>query len=220
MKWSDIAPEGTAAWCNAWRERYRSMPFHQHQSDTDAIMMGHATPDVGGNLIDSRDLRGCLAVTDYSDYPDGVRVIEFGGWRGAMAASVLSQLPVISSWINFDICPSSLNEMDCHDPRYRCLVADKFLWEMPRPTQGDIFCSSHAIEHLSANHLNLLFRWLPDSIRWMYLCAPIQESTTDERWQDYGGTHILEMGWEQVLDLLPNFLLVDQGEQFRWLERK
>ena len=77
-----------------------------------------------------------------------------------------------------------------------------------------------AIEHLTAEHLEKLFQWLPKSINWMYLCAPIQDSTTTEDWKDYGGTHILEIGWEQVLGLLPDFKLVDSGEQFRWLERK
>lgn len=216
MKWSDIAPQGTAAWCNQWRSRYREMPFHQHQSDTDAIMVGHAVPDVGGLKIDSEDLTRCIGRTNWGAYD----VLEFGGWGGAMAASVLSKFPELNSWTNYDICPSALLHRDCFDPRYECVVKDRFLWETPRPDKGDIFCSSHAIEHLSAEHLNLLFRWLPDSIKWMYLCAPIQDSTTTETWQDYGGTHILEIGWEQVLALLPDFELVERGEQFRWLKRK
>lgn len=217
MKWSDIAPEGTAAWCNAWRERYRSMPFSQHQSDTDAIMVGHATPDIGGKLIDSRDLCRCISSIDH----DELDVLEFGGWRGAMAASVLSKLNGLNSWENYDICPSSLLEKDCLDSRYFGVVPDNFLWETPRLSDSyHIFVSSHAIEHLTAEHLEKLFRWLPDSINWMYLCAPIQDSATTEKWQDYGGTHILEIGWEQVLDLLPDFRLVTSGEQFRWLERK
>ncbi len=216
MKWSDIAPQGTAAWANAWRRRYRSMPFSQHQSDTDAIMMGHAVPNTG-HLIDSRDLRLCLHSIDCS----GMDVVEFGGWRGAMAQSVLSRFPQLYSWTSYDICPSALIDSECDDIRYRCFVHDKFLWETPRTIiGGNIFCSSHAIEHLTAEHLNLLFRWLPDSIKWIYLCAPIQDSTTTEDWKDYGGTHILEVGWEQVLAMLPDFKLVDSGEQFRWLERK
>jgi hypothetical protein len=214
MKWSDIAPQGTAEWSNQWRTRYRSMPFHQHQSDTDAIMVGHATKD--GHLIDSRDLRECISTINH----DGLEVIEFGGWRGAMAQSVLSQFPTLRSWTNYDICPSAMLDRDCFDSRYRCVVQDRFLWETERPTRGDIFASSHAIEHLTAHHLNLLFKWLPDTIDWMYLCAPIQDSCANETWQDYGGTHILEIGWEQVIDLLPDFRVVNQGEQFRWLERK
>ncbi len=216
MKWSDIAPQGTAAWCEEWRKRYRSMPFSQHQSDTDDIMVGHAKPDIGGKMVDSRDLYRCISSLGYNDWD----VLEFGGWRGAMAASVLSRLPMLGSWTNYDICPSAARDMDCNDLRYCCAIANRFLWETPRPTVGDIFCSSHAIEHLTAEHLNLLFRWLPDSIKWMYLCAPIQDSTTTEDWKDYGGTHILEVGWEQVLAMLPDFKLVDSGEQFRWLERK
>ncbi len=213
MKWSDIAQQGTAAWCNLWRKRYHTMPFSQHQSDTDSIMVGHATKD--GHLINSIDLRNCLSTINTA----GLRVLEFGGWRGAMAQSVLSEFPALSNWMNFDICPSAVIDSDCKDPRYECRVANTFLWETPRPPWGDIFASSHAIEHLTAEHLNLLFQWLPDSIKWMYLCAPIQDSTTTEEWKDYGGTHMLEIGWKEVLELLPDFRLVSQGEQFRWVER-
>lgn len=216
MRWSDIAPEGTAEWCNQWRLRYRTMPFSQHQSDTNAIMLGHASPDKGGKLIDSRDLCKCISSLNYEDWD----VIEFGGWRGAMAASVLSEFPMLGNWTNYDICPSANVDSDCDDSRYAVFIPSKFIWETERPVSGDIFASSHAIEHLTAGHLNLLFRWLPDSIQWMYLCAPIQASTTEEKWQDYGGTHILEIGWEQVVELLPDFKVVDQGDQFRWLERK
>lgn len=216
MKWSDIAPQGTAAWCNEWRARYRSMPFHQHQSETDAIMVGHANPDVGGYSIDSRDLRTCLASIDCQ----GTHVIEFGGWRGAMAASVLGSFPELGWWSNYELCPSAALERDCLDHRYELISRNGFLWDTRVPDSGDIFCSSHAIEHLTSDHLSLLFGWMPNSIQWMYLCAPIQDSTTNEKWQDYGGTHILEIGWEQVLELLPDFKLIAQGEQFRWLERK
>lgn len=213
MNWSDIAPQGTAAWCNLWRQRYRSMPFSQHQSDTDAIMLGHATPEQ--YIINSTDLRRCLSGVEDT----GSGVLEFGGWRGAMANAVLSEFPNLTGWTNYEICPSARFDAHCRDPRYELVVTDRFLWESPRPRSGRIFVSSHAIEHLTAEHLNLLFRWLPDSIRWMYLCAPIQDSTTDEKWQDYGGTHILEIGWEQVLELLLDFRLVESGQDFRWLQR-
>lgn len=214
MNWNDIAPEGTAAWCNAWRSRYRSMPFSQHQSDTDAIMLGHV--DYEGE-IDSKNLIACLSPLRVGEW----RIIEFGGWRGAMANSVLSRFPTtIWGWTNYEICPSSLRDIHCQDERYQCLVTNKFWWDTSRPTDGNIFCSSHAIEHLTSEHLERLFRWLPDAIEWMYLCAPIQESTTEEKWQDYGGTHILEIGWEQVLALLPDFEVLESGEQFRWLRRK
>ena len=214
MNWSQIAPHGTAAWCNSWRSRYHEMPFAQHQADTDAIMLGHVTPE--GHLIDSRDLRRCFSTIN----PSGRRVIEFGGWRGAMANAALNEFPWLAGWTNYDICPSAQVDSHCTDQRYECVVADDFLWRTPRPATGDIFASSHAIEHVTAEHLALLFAWLPDTIRWMYLCAPIPDSCTDNKWVDYGGTHILEIGWEQVLALLPDFRFVESGEQFRWIERK
>ncbi len=212
--WSEIAPQGTAAWCNEWRKRYRAMPFSQHQSDTDSIMLGHVTSE--GHLIDSNDLRACLSQIDCT----GLRVVELGGWRGAMANAVLAEFPQLAGWANYEICPSAHVDAHCSDARYRCYVSDRFIWQTPRTGIGDIFASSHAIEHLTAEHLALLFKWLPDSIRWMYLCAPIPGSCTDNLWQDYGGTHILEVGWEQVVAMLPDFEVVRSGEQFRWLQRK
>lgn len=179
-------------------------------------MVGHATPDLGGKNIDSRDLRDCISSLNYEDWD----VLEFGGWRGAMAASVLSEFPMLGSWTNYDICPSAMMDSDCSDPRYECKVMGDFLWETPSPKEADIFTSSHAIEHLTAEHLSLLFNWLPKSIDWMYLCAPIKDDCTDETWQDYGGTHILEIGWKQVVELLPDFQVLKSGEQFRWLGRK
>lgn len=215
MKWSDIAPEGTAEWCNQWRYRYRFMPFWKHQADTDLIMRYHATPDVGGKLIDAKDLNRCLQGIRFQN----CHVIEFGGWRGAMAAAILRACPDPYLWSNYELCPSASIDRDCLDRRYELILRNDFLWDTPRPTSGDVFTSYHSIEHLTAEHLELLFRWLPDSIQWMYLCAPIQDSTTDEKWEDYGGTHILEIGWEQVVALLPDFKVAASGEQFRWLER-
>lgn len=214
MKWSDIAPDGTAAWCNAWRARYRTMPFSQHQSDTNLIMMAHDIP--GGGQVDEHNLMDCLSSINC----EGLRVVEFGGWRGSKANQALSRFP-LAGWSNYEICPSAQVDRHCQDPRYQCLVPDSFLWEAhPIPYAADIFVSSHAIEHLSAEHLEKLFHWLPDSIRWMYLCAPIQDSTTSETWEDYGGTHILEIGWEQVLNLLPEFRLLRGEGEYRWIERK
>lgn len=211
---SDWVPEGTAAWSNKWRQNYRTMPFAKHQSDTDAIMLAHATPEQ--HIINSTDLRRCLATIDCA----GKRVIEFGGWRGAMANAVLSEFPDLAAWRNHEICPSAQRDDHCRDPRYECVVADRFVWETPRPSEGDIFVTSHSIEHITAEHLGLLFKWLPDSIKWMYLCAPIPDSCEDNKWDGYGGTHILEIGWAQIIRyFIPDSLTVDSGPEFRWLQR-
>ena len=209
MNWSEIAPEGTAAWCNEWRKRYREQGFEEHQRDTDDILRAH--PKQSGF-----DFGAILVAISQID-PGPIRVLEFGGWRGEMAAGVLDLhshellRARIDSWLNCEISSLAKEDVDCHDPRYYVHVPDSFLWETEKMKGPTFFVSSHSIEHLTKEHLGKLFDWLPSTIQHIWLQAPLPDDEENNKWENYGGTHILECGWKQVIEMLPDFELVYRG---------
>lgn len=194
--WDEIAPKGTAAWCDAWRARYREMTYAEHQQAYDEILAAH--PRQAG--FDSGALTECLDRIGKR----AVKIFEFGGWRGGLAADILKGEIGVLSWINVEITPLAQEEVECDDPRYSVYVPSDFIWNIMSDSRdvGNFFVSSHTIEHLTAEHLASLFRWLSSTVRYMFLQAPLPEDCTDNKWEGYGGTHILELGWKQIVNLL------------------
>ena len=133
------------------------------------------------------------------------RVIELGGWKGDLAAAVLTS-PLsdrVSSWTNYDICPTLGGKAVCKDPRYRLIVPMGWFWKTA-VQDAEVFVATHTIEHLSVKHLEALLvkvAKLP-SLQYIYLESPLPDSAVRNRWPDYFGSHILEVGWEQVTGLL------------------
>lgn len=166
MKWSDIAPEGTAAWCEQWRGKYRDMDYSAHQQANDAILGAH--PNQAGYDAEAFDF--CIGGLDHSG--GNLRVLEFGGWRGGLANHALSNFP-IKSWDNYEISRLALEDPECISSRYTCFVPHKFVWES-LALDAEIFVSSHAIEHISKEHLAKLFNWIPECVKHLWLQAPLR----------------------------------------------
>lgn len=149
-------------------------------------------------------------------------MLEFGGWRGHLAASALIRDRRIYEWVNFEIS-SLAKDHQVRDNRYRVLVPNSFCWETPCAEGSNFFVTSHSVEHLSGKHTRLLFSWLPKSIEWMFLQIPLNESDSDRKWDGFGGTHINELGWTQIFELIPDFRLIWAGgkqNEVRLLRRK
>ena len=123
-------------------------------------------------------------------------VVEIGGWKGELARHLMTKLPV-ASWHNIDMCKAAIEKtvpMGCLP--FTAQFPDRFDWFLqPRTMQYDLCVSAHSIEHLSNAHLLALMNWI-SGIPTVIFEAPI--AMTGQTWGGYFGTHILEMGWNDI----------------------
>lgn len=122
-------------------------------------------------------------------------VIELGGWDGALAASVMRTTGDIRSWTNYDLVAVP---QECDYRGYHLKVLNDDLWSLDR-VDADVFVSTHTIEHLSAEELAKLFRWLMPEF--VYLEAPLP-MVGPVSWRGVEAAHVLELGWDGVEKLL------------------
>ena len=120
-------------------------------------------------------------------------IVELGGWDGALASSMLTR-PDISRWTNYDLVEVP---QVCRHPAYRLAILEDYLWSGD-PIKADVFVACHTIEHLTSEELEKLFDWL--RVKYVYLEAPLKLEPYD--WTGYPGSHILEIGWNEVAEML------------------
>jgi len=61
---------------------------------------------------------------------------------------------------------------------------------------------SHVIEHLRFRDVGKLVDMVAKKCNWIYVDAPIRLGMDGEDWKGYHGTHILEVGWGRIDELL------------------
>jgi hypothetical protein len=124
-----------------------------------------------------------------------IKVLEIGGWRGELAAAVFVHNQ-IGEWLNVEVLKDA--ELPGHNrgPWYRAWVPSDYIWRVGVPTGYDALVMSHTIEHMRAEELRQILAQFDGP--WVYLEAPLHEGG----WDGYGGTHILEIGWPQVDEML------------------
>jgi len=151
-----------------------------------------------------------------------VGVLEVGGWKGELAGKMLTRLPGILVWINYEISQTAAEQSVPKTDRYQVVVSDDFVWNITLPP-CDVLVASHTIEHIKARELGALIDNLPSTIKYIGLQAPLADSAQNVTWAGYWGSHILEIGWYEVVKMLDErgFMVLDKltlGE-FRAFER-
>lgn len=122
-------------------------------------------------------------------------VFEVGGWQGHMAAELLAEYDIIE-WVNYEVCQWAVDNSVCSDSRYLSMVPGDFPWNVALP-ELKVFITSHTLEHIKSEEVNKLFANLPDSFRFMAHALPPNISA-DSDWADYGGSHILDCGIDEI----------------------
>lgn len=175
---------------DAWRDEYCQMDYAAQREFYDRVAVDHP----------------CQRAFDFESfakffrlYASRARVLEFGGWKGELAEAILGLSPSaqISKWDNFEISYLAVSQTVCRDVRYVAAVHDQFVWNINLP-DADVLVMSHFIEHIRMCHLSILLSRLPPSIRWLLVQAPLPEKAEDIDWSGYHGSHILEVGWEEL----------------------
>lgn len=183
---------------DGWRARYADMSYADHC---------HFYDEVERLLPEQRQYAGrtvrnfLLYALEAGERP--LQVVEVGGWKGHLAQEVLGQSEPgeIASWKNYDLSQRAVDRSVCGDERYRAVVLPDFVWNVPGCFEGANVVVSHAVEHLASWDCVRFIGALAEArVRFCYVEAPIPEETPDEgvKWDGYGGSHILEVGWDLV----------------------
>lgn len=182
---------------NKWRAMYKELTDDEHREFMTAC--ASAFPD-------QQHFQFPNYVELFRFYPtvEKPRVLEMGGWKGELAGKCLFNFKNIHAWHNIDFCSAIKDQQACKDERYTFECPDKFAWwqDMSRHVDFDIFLSSNAIEHLSDVHLLELLHRIRH-IPLIMLEAPIGDEAQD--FTGYWGTHILQIGWNKINDVMHNY---------------
>ncbi len=177
-----------------WRQSYDSMPYAEHVARYDEVWREYPLQ----SCVDIEAAQSFFAEIDEPVH----RVLEIGGWTGLTAGAILSGIPDIKEWMNVEICQGAADHPATTHPAYRAVVLDDWLWNKPPAffTRFEILFASHVFEHMTGDNIKKLLGKI-GNVRHLYIDAPLPwEGNSD--WYRYPGTHVLEWGWEQLLDVL------------------
>ena len=174
---------------DSWRAAYAGMTFADQVAFYEMCLELHP----GQQSYDSAEAIGVLRkIRGWYERP--LRVVELGGWDGRLGRDMLST-GLVGEWTNYDLVepPQAVAE------GYAFVRLVDWFWSGV-VVDADLFVASHTIEHLSLPHLQLLAGCLTTD--WVHLQAPLEREP--RAWAGYPGSHILEVGWDGVDDVLAN----------------
>ena len=167
-----------------WRVLYDVLPFEGHQAANAAW----------ATMFPEQRSWNADACAQFLEETQPVRVLEVGGWDGALAGEMLARFPKVVSWVNYDITPNV--PQTCDDRRYRRVVLNDWPWHTQ--VAGDVLIASHVFEHMRLHQiLELVDAWT-----FQHLIMDVPVGPTAPNWKGYAGSHILEVDSVDLLDAL------------------
>jgi hypothetical protein len=150
-----------------------------------------------------------------------VDVIELGGWTGRLAAHMLQRYPGIREWRNLETYALARYAHIPRTARYYAVDPGRFYWwRNGRTYRSDVLVAAHFLEHFPGYDVAEILTRFP-AARWAYLEVPLPPGGEPADWTGYQGTHILELGWDGLGELLAGVgwqLLAVDGDA-RWYQR-
>jgi len=180
-----------------WRNEYDDLSYPRHQDFYTQLVKDHPDQSQHNTEVVNYFLN---AVDEPYFY-----ILELGGWNGGLAQKILPTRPEIMKWDNYEITHYAREWNICKDTRYNVHIPNDFIWNIVLPNNYNIFLSSHTIEHIKRKDFINLIKNLPPSIKYIYLEAPISLSDFKRDWSGDYSTHILEIGWKQVTEILQEY---------------
>jgi hypothetical protein len=177
---------------NTWRKEYPTLTYKQHQEYAAWLYENYPNQSYFGGVFQEQ-IKGICR----QDKP--ARIMELGGWNGELADAVLKVETNITAWDNFEICPSV--PAVCVDERYTHCAADDFVWNLDREFDYDMFVSSHALEHLTADDLRKLLH-IVAHIPYLAFQLPFPPNGS---WAGTTCFHILELTPAEFVDVVLSF---------------
>lgn len=181
---------------DGYRAEYNSMSWEDQRAFYDRVWDLHPVQI-------HYDAEACAR---FLDATRPVTVMEIGGWRGELAGEMLMRFDWIASWHNREVCAGAVANQATADPRYHANVPT--IWPWQTPLRAEAFVASHTIEHMNETQLNALLA--ATTARAMFLASPLTEDGQD--WAGYDGSHVLTLGWRDVIALAAKHGYVHMAE--------
>lgn len=135
-------------------------------------------------------------------------VAELGSYTGMLAYECMSRMK-IGKWLGFDISRWVVNHTleEAKDLGFINNSLDDQFWNI-KDLKFDIFVSSDTIEHLRHYEVKKLINFVSE--RALFLLLQINTKSKNESWNNYKGTHILELDIDEIIDIIEKkrFVLV------------
>jgi len=120
-------------------------------------------------------------------------VLELGCYRGALAESILQQVPDIDAWFGYDICDAALDECLSH-PKFGPIRMDDWFHKLDNIPSHDIFVSTHTLEHMSNDEAIASLEKAIESPRCRYVMLEMPIPEAGKIWRGGGSSHVLSLG--------------------------
>jgi hypothetical protein len=174
---------------DAFRAQYPTMDFDE-KADV-YRWINRAFPDDQDNYT----LDGVLTSLRHVN---PLKVVELGGYSGALAAAALAKESAIRSWVNFDL---ALPDTVCSDTRYSSVLLNDFFWNDPvarlSVQQANLFVCCHTLEHMLFWEVSAVLQRIK-GVPFVHLELPVELSATTYDWSGRYNLHVLEVGLIQI----------------------
>jgi hypothetical protein len=172
---------------NQWRKDYDSMTFEDQKEFYQEVKTKHPSQK-------HYELQKAIASFEDIREDDMGNVVELGGWSGELSTEILKRFP-IKHWYNYDLIQFGRNST-----RYTEMEMSDYLWNIDIPV-FNIFVATHTLEHIKVVDVKKLVKWSDGKCNHIIIETPISLSTKNKSWNNYSGSHILEVGWNQLEDI-------------------
>ncbi len=148
-----------------------------------------------------------------------LRVLELGGWDGALAHMLLNHFNSIHHWWNIDFVT-----FDEQIPRYQKIILEDFIWtygkRLPAMFPFNMFVSTHTFEHLKINDVEKVLDTVKDHAKWLLIETPLEDDINLD-WKNYLGSHVLNITMDELIDLVKaRGYTIEKRELFIFLAKK
>jgi len=205
--------QGRDAWLeifNTWRKNYDEISYEKQKEFYNAICKQfpnqnrfnwEAIKKFFGRVFPVYEITTALSNLD--------DVLEIGGWTGVVGGDVLDNFDKVYSWVNVEICEDAVKNTLCKNERYNARVLDNYIWDTPFDyTLYNVLFMSHSLEHMKAGNFRAILEAIKAQdypIKFIYIDSDFKATTPEVNWTDYWGTHIFELGWDDLTKLLEEY---------------
>lgn len=173
---------------NLWRENYDKLSFNEHKEIAANWAMIYPVQRKANIKFFKKRFK---QLKDIGIVLRDKEVAELGSDDGWLAYNCMSNFK-FKSWKGYDISGPRVKRTleKARKQGFLNIELHKQFWETDRD-EFDIFVSSHTIEHISNEHCLKLFDFVCSKAD--ILVLEIQVTGNRNRWNNYGGSHILSL---------------------------